>query len=160
MANVQHASLTGADLHEPKGADSASVDTVYVSDGAGSGAWSKLDMDSLTSHREVLTITFNDIGTAGSVYIPFTHAGQLHRITTVLMDAMTTQTILTVYNAAGAVIGNITIATPGTAGDIDTLASGSMANNTVSADSYIRIASDGGATTVTRCQITIEYIRT
>lgn len=39
MANVAHSSLTGADLHEPKGAAAATANKVYVSDGAGSGAW-------------------------------------------------------------------------------------------------------------------------
>lgn len=34
-----HKDLTGADLHEPKGADTATSGKVYVSDGAGSGAW-------------------------------------------------------------------------------------------------------------------------
>lgn len=36
---VLHKNLTGADLHEPKGADTAVSGRVYVSDGAGSGAW-------------------------------------------------------------------------------------------------------------------------
>jgi len=39
MANVAHATLTGADLHEPKGIGAASALTVYVADGVGSGAW-------------------------------------------------------------------------------------------------------------------------
>lgn len=39
MANVSHASLTGSNLHEPKGISSASSGTVYIADGAGSGAW-------------------------------------------------------------------------------------------------------------------------
>lgn len=39
MANVAHATLTGADLHEPKGAAAAAAGTVYISDGAGSGSW-------------------------------------------------------------------------------------------------------------------------
>jgi hypothetical protein len=39
MANVQHASLTDPELHEPKGAAAASDGEVYVSDGAGSGDW-------------------------------------------------------------------------------------------------------------------------
>jgi hypothetical protein len=39
MANVQHSALTGAELHEPKGADSASIRDVYSSDGSGSGLW-------------------------------------------------------------------------------------------------------------------------
>ncbi len=39
MANVSHATLTGADLHEPKGVSSATAGTVYVANGGGSGAW-------------------------------------------------------------------------------------------------------------------------
>ena len=34
-----HRNLTGADLHEPKGADTALSGQVYVSDGVGSGVW-------------------------------------------------------------------------------------------------------------------------
>ncbi len=36
---VQHSALTGAELHEPKGAAAASANTVYVANGSGSGAW-------------------------------------------------------------------------------------------------------------------------
>lgn len=36
---VSHATLTGADLHEPKGVASATSGRVYVSDGLGSGSW-------------------------------------------------------------------------------------------------------------------------
>lgn len=39
-----HKDLTGVDLHEPKGADAAATGSVYVSDGAGSGAWTVLDI--------------------------------------------------------------------------------------------------------------------
>lgn len=37
-----HRDLTGADLHEPKGIDTASLGEMYVADGAGSGSWGKL----------------------------------------------------------------------------------------------------------------------
>lgn len=40
MANVVHSTLTGADLHEPKGVAAAAANTVYTADGVGSGAWS------------------------------------------------------------------------------------------------------------------------
>jgi hypothetical protein len=39
MANVQHSTLTGASLHEPKGVAAQAASKVYISDGAGSGAW-------------------------------------------------------------------------------------------------------------------------
>lgn len=37
----EHNTLTGSDLHEPKGVAAAANRTVYVADGAGSGAWEK-----------------------------------------------------------------------------------------------------------------------
>lgn len=39
MADTIHRNLTGADLHEPKGADTALANMVYVSNGVGSGLW-------------------------------------------------------------------------------------------------------------------------
>jgi hypothetical protein len=39
MANVAHSTLTGSSLHEPKGIAAQTSGKVYVSDGAGSGAW-------------------------------------------------------------------------------------------------------------------------
>lgn len=42
MATVQHSALTGAELHEPKGAAAASEGMVYRANGAGSGAWTYL----------------------------------------------------------------------------------------------------------------------
>lgn len=39
MTTTIHKNLTGADLHEPKGAAAATSGQVYVSDGAGSGVW-------------------------------------------------------------------------------------------------------------------------
>lgn len=42
MPSVPHASLTGADLHEPKGVDAATTGLVYVSNGGGSGAWQQI----------------------------------------------------------------------------------------------------------------------
>lgn len=39
MADIQHSVLTDPELHEPKGASTATDGQVYVADGAGSGAW-------------------------------------------------------------------------------------------------------------------------
>lgn len=39
MTTTVHKNLTGSDLHEPKGADSALAGTVYVANGSGSGVW-------------------------------------------------------------------------------------------------------------------------
>lgn len=47
MADVEHSALTGASLHEPKGADAAAANRVYVSDGVGSGSWTTVGLDVL-----------------------------------------------------------------------------------------------------------------
>jgi microcystin-dependent protein len=39
MTTISHKNLTGSQLHEPKGASTATLGTTYVSDGAGSGTW-------------------------------------------------------------------------------------------------------------------------
>jgi len=39
MANVEHSSLTGSALHEPKGVATASSGEAYVANGSGSGVW-------------------------------------------------------------------------------------------------------------------------
>lgn len=36
---AEHSTLTGANLHEPKGVENASAGQVYVANGAGSGTW-------------------------------------------------------------------------------------------------------------------------
>src|SRR5882724_11205657 len=48
MANVSHATLTGSQLHEPKGVEVAPLGTVYVSNGTGSGNWSNVGTSSFT----------------------------------------------------------------------------------------------------------------
>tara|TARA_Y100001973_G_scaffold106665_1_gene186291 strand:+ start:12838 stop:13506 length:669 start_codon:yes stop_codon:yes gene_type:complete len=44
---VEHRDLPESGLHEPKGASLAASDRVYISDGAGSGTWAKVDADTL-----------------------------------------------------------------------------------------------------------------
>lgn len=39
MTNKAHSTLTGSDLHEPKGVASATSGQVYISNGSGSGVW-------------------------------------------------------------------------------------------------------------------------
>jgi hypothetical protein len=47
---VTHASLTGSDLHEPKGIENATAGQVYVADGAGSGDWTTTSSDNAFSN--------------------------------------------------------------------------------------------------------------
>lgn len=46
MANVAHATLTGSNLHEPKGIGVATNGQVYVANGAGTGIWTDISATS------------------------------------------------------------------------------------------------------------------
>lgn len=166
MATTPHSTLTGSDLHEPKGAASASANTLYVADGSGSGSWLKitsanLDLTSLFNVNVFhVSVPFLDIGTAGSIWVPVPHAAILNSVVCILQGAAaTTDTILTVANTALSTIGTITVAFSGSAGgDVDTLTA--SVNNTFSANTFVRITSDGGASNAVRAELVLTFTRT
>lgn len=43
MANIEHSTLTGAAVHEPKGIESAATGDVYLADGTGGGEWTSTE---------------------------------------------------------------------------------------------------------------------
>ena len=53
---AEHNTLTGSSLHEPKGVESAAVQTIYVADGAGSGDWV---LPPTASHGEMVVESYN-----------------------------------------------------------------------------------------------------
>lgn len=145
--STQHSTLTGSDLHEPKGVATATANQLYVSNGSGSGVWTSIEVP--------LTTIIRDVSTAETVYVPTPYAGTITKVITVLEGAIgTADATITVKNAAGSSMGTITVATAGSAaGDIDTLVPSS--NNTVAADSFISIETDGASTTANRLFITV-----
>lgn len=148
---TQHATLTGTDLHEPKGAASANANEVYVANGTGSGSWTPLSF-SFNTHIE-------DISSAVDIYIPIPYAGVIKRITTVVSGAVVGGDLgLIFYDSSSSSMGSITIASSGSAaGDVDTLSPAS--NNVVTANDYIRINGDGGPSSHTTIWINIAMER-
>lgn len=160
---VAHADLTGADLHEPKGADSASLNHHYVSDGAGSGTWQKVTADEIDAssilniNKYSLSVTYPDIGSNSSIYIPVGVDCTLTKVTCAIQGSIgTSNTVLTVANYAGTTIGTITIAYSGSAaGDIDTLSA--VSNNTFLENTFVKISSDGATTTTVSAILTLDF---
>ena len=72
MATTPHSGLTGANLHEPKGVAAAAANTIYIPDGAGSGAFAKLTHSQLQTTGnpfggQLLQVREEQVsGTAGS----------------------------------------------------------------------------------------------
>ncbi len=74
MAAVQHSAITDANLHQPKGASTAAVNTTIKSDGAGGTSWSKVtppNLNGITTNGSVgMHIDSNGDGTFNMSYTP------------------------------------------------------------------------------------------
>lgn len=145
-----HSALTGTDLHEPKGADTALAGEVYLSNGLGSGSW--------VVPPYTLTGVIDDVSTASTIYMAIPYAGTVTKVVTVLAGSLTTaNATVTVKNSAGSSMGTLTITQSGSAaGDIDTLSP--VSNNTVTNDSRISVETDGASDTTRKLFVTV-YIQ-
>lgn len=156
MANVNHSTLTDPYLHEPKGVASASSGDVYVANGAGSGAWTAKE----TLIELSLEGYLENVSAVEKVYVPIPFAGTVVKILTVLEAVISSSnSTVTVKNAAGSSMGTLTITASGSAaGDVDTLVP--VSNNTVTADSFITIESDGASTNTAKLRFVVVLDRT
>src|SRR5690554_738124 len=105
---IQHVDITDPDIHEPKGASTASAGSGYFSDGAGSGTWTKvgsanLDTASVNSYIQTqidqgnisarrvnyVTARLENVSASSSVLLPILEAGTITRIQVVFTSAIT-----------------------------------------------------------------------
>lgn len=164
---VLHSSLTSTELHEPKGADAAAANTVYVFDGAGSGAAAKIDADNIdtssifNTNKYKIVLVIEDLSTTASeAFVVFPEACTVTEITTVLSGAVSgTDAILTFTKQSVSSLGTVTIAQSGSAeGDVDSLTPAS--NNTFTADQYLKVAVTQATTGAEKAFITIDVTLT
>jgi hypothetical protein len=159
---AEHNTLTGASIHEPKGVAAASVHTVYVADGAGSGAWAKIDADNIDTssipgvNRWVQTHPISDLSVTATHYIPVPYAATLVKVATTLDAAIAgADAVLTFTNGVGGSAitdGTVTITQSGSAaGDYDS--STPTVNTTFTADSVLQIDSNGGPSGAAACHL-------
>lgn len=167
---VAHNTLTGADLHEPKGVDSASAGTVYVADGSGSGTWQKAEAADVTvgDANGVFTGTnvesvlyelyqinnlvegqFTDVSSVETVLLPIPFSCTLLSIKMILSGPITVaDATITVSRSDGASMGTQVIEYAGSAeGTSFTFTPSGNASMTGGTHNYIKLVSDGGSTT-------------
>lgn len=151
MANVNHSTLTDPYLHEPKGVAAASSGDVYVANGSGSGSWTAKE----TLIELSLEGYLEDVSAVETVYVPVPFAGTVSKVLTVLEGSISSaDSTVTVKNSAGTSMGTLTIANSGSAaGDVDVLLPSS--NNTVTADSFITVESDGASTNTAKLRFVV-----
>lgn len=177
MATIQHEDITDPKIHEPKGASTASANTVYVADGAGSGTWKQVPVDALDEATILADIQSNlddgtttltvkgylsgviaDISTASSVLIPLIKDCTVKQVYLVLGGAIATaDASVSLKNAAGSSMGTpATVAfTSSAKGDDYTITCD--ANNVLTGPTYIELATDGGSDNVVPLYYTVEY---
>lgn len=164
---IEHVDIVDPDIHEPKGVAAAAANTVYIANGSGSGAWAKVGSNQILTSSIFDTNKFSiltelaDVSTASFTLIPLPFACTLNRVTTILQGAITVaDATITVTNSTGpATVGTITVAQSGSAeGTIDTL--NASVNNTFTAGTYCKVATDGGSTDTQRINILLEFTRT
>ncbi len=173
MANIEHSSITDPDIHEPKGIAAAAVDTLYIADGAGSGAYAKIDADNVTDdsldidtidetsiknlNTVFITTRIPDLTTAGSHWVVIPVAGTIENVWSVIDATIDTADITLTLERSGVALtgGVITIAYSGSAaGDVDTCAP--SANNDMTAALPLEIVMATTNTQAASAVITIE----
>lgn len=145
-----HKNLTGADLHEPKGIESATSGQVYVANGAGGGAWTSKNGDILNANYFVQQAYMPDMGTAGtppgSVFFYVPMKSEIVSLTSVVRDSLTgADGILSIYIDGVLFADTLTVPHSGSsAGQKNTKTI--VTANTLSAGSKVEVRSNGGPT--------------
>lgn len=149
--SIEHKNIPDAQLHEPKGIVSATVDQVYAANGAGSGSWREIPYSD--------TVIMADVSNPSFILIPIPINVKIQSIRFVLYNAITlADSIVTVTRGGdGASLGTRAISFSGSAEGttFDFTPSG---NDTINASTnkYLKIATDGASTTTAQMAVTIK----
>lgn len=160
MADVQHSTLSGADLHEPKGVEIAALGSVYVANGGGSGSWVNKNSDNKLFNTYTLQSTIADIGTANDkCYFFIEKASSLTRLTSITYSSFTDNSILSIYINGVLFADDLTcVAAGSSAGGDDTVVV--TTPNSIPALSVVEVRSDGGTSTVAKAEIFLSLTAT
>lgn len=162
---AEHSTLTGSELHENKGAASASNDTVATAT-AGATVWKKLTTANLDStsffgtNQFVFQTRFADVSSPDSSLIVFPFACTVNKIVVTLSAAITVaDSIVTSKNHSGGSMGTITVAYTGSAAK-SVFSLSPVSNNVFGANEVFSIETDGGSTTTSALSISVLVTRT
>lgn len=147
---AEHSTLTGASLHESKGAASAAQYTAQIANGSGSATWQKItsnsiDTGSIKNVNKYLTTHLLQVGTSPTYFlVPVPTAATLTKCTAIVHAAMTSANdTITFTNSTGpTVIGTLTMTQAGSAeGSRFTFTP--VSNNGFTSGAYLKVAADG-----------------
>jgi hypothetical protein len=150
----EHVDIADGERHEPKGASTATIGQVYVSDGAASGTWEDFAYD--------INAVIADVSTASFVLIPILNDCVVTQIKYVLGAAITVaNSTVTVTRGGGSAMGTQVI-TQAASAEGTTFTQTPSGNNDITAAThhYIKIATDGASTTTAPLYITVRCRKT
>ena len=150
----EHVDIADGERHEPKGASTATVGQVYVSDGAASGSWEDFAYD--------INAVIADVSTASFVLVPILNDCVVTQIKYVLGAAITVaNSTITVTRGGGSAMGTQVI-TQAASAEGTTFTQTPSGNNSITAAThhYIKIATDGASTTTAPLYITVRCRKT
>lgn len=114
MADILHSSLTGADLHESKGAASASLGQVAVADGAGSAPFTSLNYSYLTG-KPTIPAFYNGVTSLAAPQVRTYSVSAVAGVWTVSLSGFTTvYSVCPTVVSGGTGLGTAATATLGT----------------------------------------------
>lgn len=174
---AEHSDLTDPELHEPKGASTASANNVYVADGAGSGTWQKVDSDVLDysgvlsdiqddiddgtlelNGRFFLYATLEDVSTPSSILIPIRVDSTFVGATMILGGSITTaDASVSFKDSVGGSMGTATTITQSGSAKGTAFSFTASTNNVFTAPDWMEIATDGGSDTAMPLYFILEF---
>lgn len=156
MANVAHSTLTGADLHEPKGVETAGAGTAYLADGVGSGTWSSPLANLNNSNLVVLSTRITDISTAASVFTVSPLAGDIVDIYVVLHGTIATANSIVTAEINGIPMSSLSITCTAAGSVAGSVFTGSPTGaNAITAGGAIEIITDGASSNTVAADVIV-----
>lgn len=175
---IQHVDIPDGQRHEPKGIATAPVDTVYVSDGAAAGAWTKLPataldadvLDFITDKIDdgsieiekifVLSAVLPDISELNTIAVPVAASCTFIGAEMVLGGTISGADAAINFENAGAASMGTGVTVPFSASSFGNQFSFTPTiNNVLTAPTYIRILTDGNSTGAVPLFITLVFIQ-
>jgi hypothetical protein len=180
MADTNHKDIVDPNIHEPKGVAAASANTVYRSNGLGSGTWglvgvANLDYTAVSDELQgdiddgslelngsyFLWVALDDVSTPSSVLVPILRSSTVVRARVVLGNAITVaNAAVSFLNSAGASMGSPVSVLYSSSAKGDSYAFTATGNNDIVGPSWIEVATDGASTTTAPVYILIELTTT
>lgn len=159
--SIDHVNISDPYIHQPKGASTASANTVIIADGSGSTSWGKIttsqvDASSIKNlNTYALTVRLDNIGNAGSTFVAVPAAGTIVGMYVTPDSNMSTTATNISLEIGGVAVTNstATLSSSAVAGDVASAAP--TANNVVTAGAAVEIISDGGTTGSSTATVTL-----